>query len=478
MPGAKLAPTELQRAEQREMLALVAAGDAVEQLETTRVTKDGRLLDIDLTSSPLRDASGRIVGVSSDLPRHHRAQARRGGARRGARAVPLRVRGLAGRDGAARPRLPLRADQRRVLRDRRPPARAAARDAVRLADPSRRRRARAGGHLRGARRRAPLLRESRSAACTPPGSEISVAVNLTALRHPGGEPMRLLAHVQDITDRKRHERQLVYLSDHDALTGLPNRRAFARLLSAHGAIVERYGQVGTLLVIDLDDFRSVNETLGRSVPTRCSSRSRACSPRGCGARTCSPGSAATSSACCCRWRTPRPRRVVAADLLGGAAQRDGSGSAAPSARSPPASGSPHSTVRSVPTTCSSTPTSRSGMPSRARATALSSFAPGRRRRGQRVSRARAGPRQGQDHVGQPGPGRARRRALHAARPTGRPPPHRPHPAVRAAAADARRARRADPARQLPVHDRAARADRADRQLGDLARDRNCSPSRP
>lgn len=50
--------------EEREIIARIAAGERVEHFETIRVTKDGSRIHISLTVSPIRDASGRIVGAS------------------------------------------------------------------------------------------------------------------------------------------------------------------------------------------------------------------------------------------------------------------------------------------------------------------------------------------------------------------------------------------------------------------------------
>jgi diguanylate cyclase (GGDEF)-like protein len=87
-------------------------------------------------------------------------------------------------------------------------------------------------------------------------------LHATVIRAADGSPLHFLAQVQDISDRKRHEGQLAYLADHDALTGLLNRRAFKRELESHAATVERYGAAGTILIIDLDQFKYVNDTLG------------------------------------------------------------------------------------------------------------------------------------------------------------------------------------------------------------------------
>jgi PAS domain S-box-containing protein len=51
-------------AEEDDVLARLRRGERIEHFETVRVTKDGRLLDISLTVSPIRDATGRIVGAS------------------------------------------------------------------------------------------------------------------------------------------------------------------------------------------------------------------------------------------------------------------------------------------------------------------------------------------------------------------------------------------------------------------------------
>jgi PAS domain S-box-containing protein len=55
---------EERRAEEDEILARIRRGDSVDHLETVRVTRDGRRLDISITVSPVKDASGRVVGAS------------------------------------------------------------------------------------------------------------------------------------------------------------------------------------------------------------------------------------------------------------------------------------------------------------------------------------------------------------------------------------------------------------------------------
>jgi diguanylate cyclase (GGDEF)-like protein/PAS domain S-box-containing protein len=66
----------------------------------------------------------------------------------------------------------------------------------------------------------------------------------------------------DVTERKITEQRLHHLAHHDVLTGLPNRRAFQeRLVQAVGR-GDRHGQIAALLLVDLDAFKDVNDTLG------------------------------------------------------------------------------------------------------------------------------------------------------------------------------------------------------------------------
>jgi PAS domain S-box-containing protein len=60
----RLLVPEDRRAEDEEVLRRVAAGDVVRHFETVRVAKDGRLVDVSLTVSPIKDLGGRIVGAS------------------------------------------------------------------------------------------------------------------------------------------------------------------------------------------------------------------------------------------------------------------------------------------------------------------------------------------------------------------------------------------------------------------------------
>jgi len=66
----------------------------------------------------------------------------------------------------------------------------------------------------------------------------------------------------DITDQKKSEERIVYLADHDYLTGLFNRRRFQEELERAIGYAKRFGHAGALLFIDLDQFKYINDTLG------------------------------------------------------------------------------------------------------------------------------------------------------------------------------------------------------------------------
>src|SRR5688572_6583911 len=52
------------RAEEEDILARIRRGERVDHLQTVRVTKEGRLVEVSITVSPIRDAAGHIIGAS------------------------------------------------------------------------------------------------------------------------------------------------------------------------------------------------------------------------------------------------------------------------------------------------------------------------------------------------------------------------------------------------------------------------------
>ncbi len=85
----------------------------------------------------------------------------------------------------------------------------------------------------------------------------TVAVSLQAMDGGGWVSIH-----QDITAQKRIEAELERLASHDALTGLANRSLFTEKVSAALARMRRHGEAFSILMLDLDRFKTVNDSFG------------------------------------------------------------------------------------------------------------------------------------------------------------------------------------------------------------------------
>jgi diguanylate cyclase (GGDEF)-like protein/PAS domain S-box-containing protein len=82
-------------------------------------------------------------------------------------------------------------------------------------------------------------------------------------RDERGAPLYSYGVMLDITDRMRSEEQVAFQAYHDPLTGLPSRLMFEELLDLSLARARRHDAAVAVLCVDLDDFRLVNDSLGR-----------------------------------------------------------------------------------------------------------------------------------------------------------------------------------------------------------------------
>lgn len=81
----------------------------------------------------------------------------------------------------------------------------------------------------------------------------------------GRAPRRLCALVFDVSDSKAAQDRIAYLAWHDTLTGLANREQLQHLLRARLEAARQEGRQLALLFIDLDRFKTINDTLGHHV---------------------------------------------------------------------------------------------------------------------------------------------------------------------------------------------------------------------
>ena len=104
-----------------------------------------------------------------------------------------------------------------------------------------------------------------SATCARTGGVIDVEVSRSRRPRRDGKILYFVFSERDITEERALAAQLSHQALHDPLTGLANRALFEdRLAQAHGSVM-RQGGIGAVLLIDLDDFKGVNDTYGHFV---------------------------------------------------------------------------------------------------------------------------------------------------------------------------------------------------------------------
>jgi diguanylate cyclase (GGDEF)-like protein/PAS domain S-box-containing protein len=261
-PFAMLVPEDC-RAEEHEMFARVLAGERVDHRRTSRLCKDGTTKVVALTASAVSDAHGGIIAISSiarDITDSTLAE-------ESLRAAEERFRCAFDEARIGMMILDLGSRYERVndafcaiVGHSQEQLIGLAREHVTHPDDVAADVAAVEMLLAG--QATSHMCEKRYIHAN--GHPVWAALNLMLIRDPHGRPRHFIAQVQDITQRRSHERQLQHMADHDPLTGLLNRRSFERELTSHVTRVARYGPTGAVLLIDLDNFKYLNDTQGHN----------------------------------------------------------------------------------------------------------------------------------------------------------------------------------------------------------------------
>ena len=100
------------------------------------------------------------------------------------------------------------------------------------------------------------------------GSERYIEASVALQKDASDKPIGFKGMIRDITERKRTEQQINYMATHDVLTGLPNRLMFNQLLNQAIRAAHRNKKQLSVLFIDLDRFKTINDSLGHEAGDR------------------------------------------------------------------------------------------------------------------------------------------------------------------------------------------------------------------
>jgi diguanylate cyclase (GGDEF)-like protein/PAS domain S-box-containing protein len=98
----------------------------------------------------------------------------------------------------------------------------------------------------------------------PDGGVVWCLIQQSLVCDGDGKPLYSIAQAVDVTARKCAEERLRHFVEHDSLTDLLNRLGFERAFKRHLEAARREGRHSALLLIDLDHFKFVNDTLGHA----------------------------------------------------------------------------------------------------------------------------------------------------------------------------------------------------------------------
>ena len=255
------------RAQVAKNVDRVRHGERVAPYETRRMTKDGRMIDVLSSVSPIRDDAGEVIGASvilHDISAIKQAEAaRRESEERFHAAFEQAGVGMGLRDiDPLKPRW-LRVNQklcdilgytREELLQLTSVDITSPEDRDAAIDYNQRLRR---GELKDYSREKRYVRKD--------GRIIWVNLTIATVNGPDGRPTHLISVIEDITQRKEADARLLYLAHYDSLTDLPNRVLFRDRLQQALAQAQRNDWLIGVLLIGIDRFKNINDTYGHEV---------------------------------------------------------------------------------------------------------------------------------------------------------------------------------------------------------------------
>jgi diguanylate cyclase (GGDEF)-like protein/PAS domain S-box-containing protein len=97
------------------------------------------------------------------------------------------------------------------------------------------------------------------------GTQMFVENSVSPLRDKAGKIVGFRAVSRDVTEHKQYEQKIAEMATHDSLTGLPNRTLLSDRLTMGLALSRRSGNRLAVLMLDLDKFKTINDTMGHGV---------------------------------------------------------------------------------------------------------------------------------------------------------------------------------------------------------------------
>lgn len=245
--------------EENEILEKLRKGEKVDHLETVRLRKDGSLIDVSVTSSPIRDATGKIVGASKiarDISQKKHNESRL----KLISSVFINTNEgivITGPDGV-------------IIESNESFSRISGycREEV-LGKTSR--------LFRSSRQGPEFVREvcdsllatdhyqGEAWSRRKDGEAYAGILTINAVRDENGRISNYVALFADITPLRLKQEQLEHLAHFDALTDLPNRILLEDRLHQAMAMARRHAQSVAVLYLDIDYFKEINDRHGHDV---------------------------------------------------------------------------------------------------------------------------------------------------------------------------------------------------------------------